>query len=102
MDPKVETRIQALEVGVNELKQQNAQFMTWFQEAGDRMQKSEQTMWDMQHSLNKQQQDLQLLNGSVQQSLKSMKNELSHEMSSSFQNQTNQLMAMLEKRQRND
>lgn len=102
LDSASNARIQALEVGVSELKQQNAQFLTWFHEAGDRMQKTEQSMGEMQQSLNQQQQDLQHLNTNFQSTVKQMKSDLSAELSSSFENQMTQLTALLEKRQRHD
>lgn len=98
-DPATEARLQALEVGLTEIKQQNTQFLTWFHEAGDRMKQTEQAVGDLQHSMVQQQQDLQQLNTSVSHSVKSMKDELSREMSTSFQQQMTELTALLEKRQ---
>ena len=94
-------RFQALEVGLTEVKQQNAQFLAWFGEAGERMKKSESTMGDMQQTMNKQQQDLHTLNQNVTKSMKSMKTEISQEISNSFQDQMTRLEALLEKRQKN-
>ena len=47
-----ETRLQALEVGMQELKGQTAQFTSWFQQAGERLKTTESTMTVMQQTLN--------------------------------------------------
>lgn len=51
-------RIEALEVGMQELKGQNAQFGAWFQQASDRMKSNENTMGAMQQTLISHQSEL--------------------------------------------
>ena len=45
-------RIAALEVGLKEIKGQNAQFNQWFQQAGERLQSTENTLNTMQQTIN--------------------------------------------------
>eukprot|EP00438_Fugacium_kawagutii_P015809 Skav206885 [mRNA] locus=scaffold3287:68732:72739:+ [translate_table: standard] len=94
-----EQRLQALEVGMTEIKQQNAQFLTWFHQAGDRMQANEKAVEELQTSMVQQQQELQQLNANVSHTVKNMKDDLSREMANSFQQQMTDLTALLEKRQ---
>ena len=46
-----ELRLVALESGVSELKQQNTPFMQWFQQTGDRLQKHEGIMQEVQDTV---------------------------------------------------
>ena len=95
-----ETRIKALEVGLNELKGQNAQFSTWFQQAGERLQATESTMGAMQQTLNTHQNELHVLGSTFQSTMKTVKDDLSSEMNDSFNKQLSRLEALLEKKQR--
>ena len=95
-----ETRIKALKVGLNELKGQNAQFSTWFQQAGERLQATESTMGAMQQTLNTHQNELHVLGSTFQSTMKTVKDDLSSEMNDSFNKQLSRLEALLEKKQR--
>ena len=98
--PPQEERLQALEVGVHELKQQNVQFTSWFQQAGDRMQATEHAVTSMQHTLNGHQQEIHTLGHTFQNTMKTIKQDLSSEMSDNFNKQLSRLEALLEKKQR--
>ena len=98
----MEARFIALEVGVTELKHQNAQFMSWFQETGERMQVTEQAVGELQQSMQQQQQDLSQLGSNFNHSVQTLKHDLSAEISNSFQAQMTQLTALLEKRPRQE
>ena len=96
-----EDRLQALEVGLHELQGQNAQFTTWFQQAGERMQATENAVTTVQHTLNAHQHELHTLGTTFQSTMKTIKNDLSEEMNESFNKQLTRLEALLEKKQRN-
>ena len=96
-----EDRLQALEVGLHELQGQNAKFTTWFQQAGDRMQATENAVTAVQHTLNAHQHELHTLGTTFQSTMKTIKNDLSEEMNESFNKQLTRLEALLEKKQRN-
>eukprot|EP00435_Cladocopium_sp_Y103_P042190 s1404_g11.t1 len=95
-----EHRLQALEVSMNELKGQNAQFNTWFQQAGERLKSTEATMGAMQQTLNTHQHEIHTLGSTFQSTMKTVKDDLSSEMSDSFNKQLSRLEALLEKKQR--
>ena len=95
-----EDRIQALEVGLQEIKGQNAQFHTWFQQAGERMQSTENAVSAVQHTLNSHQHELHALGSTFQSTMKNIKNDFSAEMTDSFNQQLSRLEALLEKKQR--
>eukprot|EP00435_Cladocopium_sp_Y103_P012354 s2527_g3.t1 len=71
-----EDRIQALEVGLTELKHQNAQFGSWFQQAGDRMQATENAVQAVQHTLNTHQNEIHALGSTFQSTMKTIKQDL--------------------------
>ena len=96
-----ESRIQALEVGLQELKGHNVQFKQWFQQAGERLQQTENTMGAMQQTLNSHQHELHALGSTFQSTMKTVKEDLSTEMNESFNKQLSRLEALLEKKQRN-
>eukprot|EP00435_Cladocopium_sp_Y103_P055985 s1970_g18.t1 len=121
-----ELRFVALESGISELKQQNGQFMQWFQQSGDRMQHSETLMKEVQDNvhqhagaiqqltysvqnaekaigevhptLNAHQQELHSIGSNFNAAIKSMKDDLSDSMMESFNQQYGKLEALLEKR----
>jgi predicted nucleic acid-binding Zn-ribbon protein len=95
-----ESRIQALEVGLQELKGHNVQFKQWFQQAGERLQQTENTMGAMQQTLNSHQHELHALGSTFQSTMKTVKEDLSTEMNESFNKQLSRLEALLEKKQR--
>jgi predicted nucleic acid-binding Zn-ribbon protein len=95
-----EHRLKALEVGLQELQGQNAQFTTWFQQAGDRLQSTEATMGAMQQTLNTHQHEIHALGSTFQATMKNVKDDLSSEMTDSFNKQLSRLEALLEKKQR--
>jgi predicted nucleic acid-binding Zn-ribbon protein len=95
-----EKRLQALEVGMQELKGQNAQMSTWFQQAGERMQANENALGAVQHTLNAHQHEIHTLGTTFQSTMKTIKNDLSTEMTDSFNKQLSRLEALLEKKQR--
>jgi flagellar biosynthesis chaperone FliJ len=95
-----EDRIQALEVGLKEVKGQNAQFHTWFQQAGERMQSTENAVSAVRHTLNSHQHELHALGSTFQSTMKNIKNDLSNGMTDSFNQQLSRLEALLEKKQR--
>ena len=95
-----ETRLQALEVGMKELKGQTAQFSSWFQQAGERLQTTESTMTAVQQTLNHHQHEIHTLGSTFQSTMKNVKDDLSSEMSDSFNKQLSRLEALLEKKQR--
>ena len=97
---KQESRLQALEVGMQELKGQNAQFNSWFQQAGDRLKTTESTMAVMQQTLNNHQNEIHALGSTFQATMKNVKDDLSSEMNDSFNKQLSRLEALLEKKQR--
>ena len=116
----------ALESGISELKQQNGQFMQWFQQTGERMQQHESLMQEVQttvqshagalqqltstvssteaaigevhQTLNVHQQEIHSMGNNFKTAVKSMKDELSDEMMNSFNQQYGKLEALLEKR----
>jgi len=85
--PQQEERLQALEVGLHELQQQNVQFTSWFQQAGDRMQATEHAVTSMQHTLDGHQQEIHILRHTFQSTMKTIKQDLSSEMSDNFNKQ---------------
>eukprot|EP00435_Cladocopium_sp_Y103_P074057 s627_g46.t1 len=95
-----EHRLQALEV--QELQGQNAQFNTWFQQAGERLKATESTMGAMQQTLNTHQREIHALGSTFQTTMKNVKDDLSTEMNESFNKQLSRLEALLEKKQRTD
>eukprot|EP00438_Fugacium_kawagutii_P035023 Skav226643 [mRNA] locus=scaffold1097:87671:91891:+ [translate_table: standard] len=95
-----EHRIQALEVGLQELKGQNQQFTTWFKQASEQMQSTENTIGVIQSTLNTHQHEIHTLGSTFQSTMKTVKNEISHEMTDNFNSQFARLEALLEKKQR--
>eukprot|EP00435_Cladocopium_sp_Y103_P013864 s4955_g3.t1 len=95
-----EHRLQALEIGMNELKGQNEQFSAWFQQAGDRMTATENAIGAVQHTLNNHQHEIHTLGSTFQSTMKNIKSELSSEMTDNFNKQLSRLEALLEKKQR--
>eukprot|EP00438_Fugacium_kawagutii_P034912 Skav206373 [mRNA] locus=scaffold834:175796:187689:- [translate_table: standard] len=78
-----EARFQALEVGMTELRQHNTQFLQWFHEAGDRMKSTEQAVTEVQHTLGQHQQEIHSLGNIFKSSVRTLKEDLSQELSSS-------------------
>jgi predicted nucleic acid-binding Zn-ribbon protein len=97
-----EDQIQALEVGLTELKHQNAQFNSWFQQTGERMQATENAVTAVQHTLNTHQNEIHALGSTFQSTMKTIKTDLSNEMNDSFNKQLSRLEALLEKKQRSN
>ena len=123
---ETELRFTALESGLQELKNQNGQFMQWFNQTGERLQsnenmmqdvqdnvqqhasalqlmsasltKAEQSIGEVQHTLNSHQQELHNLGHNFGTAMRTMKDELSGELMQSFDQQFNKLEALLEKR----
>lgn len=93
-------RIAALEVGLKEIKGQNAQFNQWFQQAGERLQSTENTLNTMQQTINTHQHEIHALGSTFQSTMKNVKDDLSAEMNDSFNKQLSRLEALLEKKQR--
>ena len=85
-------RIAALEVGLKEIKGQNAQFNQWFQQAGERLQSTENTL-TAKHEIH-------TLGSTFQSTMKNVKDDLSAEMNESFNHQLSRLEALLEKKPR--
>lgn len=95
-----EQRLQALEVGLQELRGQNNQFTQWFQQTNDRLAGTEHTMGVMQHALNSHQQEILSLGTSIQTTMAGIKKDLSQGMEDNFTKQMTRMEALLEKRQR--
>eukprot|EP00435_Cladocopium_sp_Y103_P006978 s3515_g2.t1 len=95
-----EHRLQALEVGLQELQGHNAQFTQWFQQAGERLKATETTMGAMQQTLNSHQHEIHTLGSTFQATMKTVKDDLSSEMNDSFNKQLSRLEALLEKKHR--
>eukprot|EP00438_Fugacium_kawagutii_P028123 Skav229522 [mRNA] locus=scaffold887:104903:109116:+ [translate_table: standard] len=93
-----EKRMQALEVGLSELKGQNQQFTGWFREAGDRLKATEHTLGVMQQTINTHQTEIHALGNTFQNTMKNVKTELSSELNDNFDKQFSRLEALLEKR----
>eukprot|EP00438_Fugacium_kawagutii_P008055 Skav223964 [mRNA] locus=scaffold3540:259469:263778:+ [translate_table: standard] len=93
-----EARFQALEVGMNELKQQNSKFLSWFHEAGDRMKQTEQAVTEVQTTLQHHHDELQQFGGILASSVNSVKADLTREMKNAFDEQRGYMEALLEKR----
>eukprot|EP00435_Cladocopium_sp_Y103_P030690 s2118_g7.t1 len=121
-----EQRFTALESGLSELKQPNGHFMQWFKQTGDRMQKHEHLMQEVQeniqshagalqhlsatvqntekaigevhHTLNGHQQELHSIGANFKTAITSMKDE----MMDSFNQQYGKLEALLEKRHKSN
>ena len=93
-------RIKALEVGLQEIKSQNTQFNQWCQQAGERLQNTENTMQAMQQTINTHQHEIHALGSTFQTTMKNVKDDLSSEMTDSFNKQLSRLEALLEKKQR--
>lgn len=95
---QTEARFQALEVGMQELKQHNTQFLQWFHEAGDRMKQTEKAVNDVQTTLGQHQLEIQQLGGIVKTTVTSLKEDMAREFSSGFAH----IEALLDKRQRTE
>ena len=95
-----EGRLQALEFGMQELQSHHAQFSTWFQQAGERMQATESAVGAVQQTLNTHQHEIHTLGSTFQSTMKTIKSDLSSEMSDNFNKQLSRLEALLEKKQR--
>eukprot|EP00438_Fugacium_kawagutii_P019055 Skav215402 [mRNA] locus=scaffold271:65165:69367:- [translate_table: standard] len=93
---KHESRFQALEVGMTELRQQNDQFMQWFHEAGERMQTTEQKVGEIHSTLTQHQNEIQGLGHVFKSTVATMKDDLSQEMSSNFSAHMNKLETLLD------
>eukprot|EP00435_Cladocopium_sp_Y103_P017856 s2451_g4.t1 len=85
---------------MQELKGQNAQFSTWFLQAGERLQNTETIVGAMQQTLNTHQHEIHTLGSTFQATMKNVKDDLSSEMNDSFNKQLSGLEALLEKKQR--
>ena len=95
-----EQRLKALEIGFQEIKGQNNQFTAWFHQANEKLQATEATVGAMQQTLNTHQHEIHALGSTFQSTMKTVKDDLSHEMSESFNKQMSRLEALLEKKQR--
>lgn len=95
-----DSRIQALEVGLQELQGQNKQFHQWFQEAGDKLKANENSLGAIQHTLNVHQNELHSLGSTFHSTMKTVKTELSSELNDTFNKQFTRLEALLDKKQR--
>ena len=98
LDQAAESRLQALEVGMQEIKNQNGQFVQWFTEAGNRMQTTEKAITEVHNTLNLHQQEITSLGSSVHSTMHTMKEDLTKEMATSFNQQMQRMEALLKKR----
>eukprot|EP00438_Fugacium_kawagutii_P025923 Skav202342 [mRNA] locus=scaffold2638:36667:46016:- [translate_table: standard] len=97
-----EARFQALEVSMEELKQQNSNFMNWFQEAGERMQGTEKAVLEVQHTLGQHHTEIQNMGGIFKNSVQALKDDLTSEMGSTLSQHMQKLEALIEKRARHE
>ena len=98
LDQAAEARLQALEVGMQELQTQNGQFAQWFTATGDRIQATEKAITEVRNTLNLHQQEITSLGSSVQSTMHNMKADLTKEMATSFNQQMQRMEALLKKR----
>ena len=98
LDQAAEARLQALEVGMQELKTQNGQFAQWFNATGERLQATETAITEVHNTLNLHQQEITSLGSSVQSTMHNMKDDLTKEMAASFNQQMQRMEALLKKR----
>ena len=98
MTPDHEVRFKALEVGLNEVRGQNTQFIQWFSKAGKKMKVTEQAIGDIQQTFNIQQQEISTLGTSVQSSLAGIRDDFSSAMAKGFADQMNRIETLLKKR----
>ena len=110
---QAEQRIQRLEVGVEELKQQNSKFESWFQSFGTQVADAKSSIQEVQCVVALQQQDLvsvkaevakqaEAIHTSVQQAVGHMQTGLSEQLAVQHQAQFQQIEALLAKRQRSE
>ena len=95
-----EHRLQALEIGMQELQNHHVQFNQWFHQAGERLKTTESTLSAVQQTLNTHQNEIHALGSTFQSTMKTVKDDLSSEMNESFNKQLSRLEALLEKKQR--
>eukprot|EP00438_Fugacium_kawagutii_P011105 Skav203176 [mRNA] locus=scaffold39:103479:107678:- [translate_table: standard] len=91
-------RLQALEVGLTELREQNGQLATWCKQTTERISQNENTMSAVQHTLDTHQHELHALGQNFQSTMSSVKRDLSSELNSNFEKQMSRMEALLEKR----
>ena len=85
---------------MRELQSHHAQFSTWFQQAGERMHATESGVGAARQTLNTHQHEIHTLGSTFQSTMKTIKKDLSSEMSDNFDKQLSRLEALLEKKQR--
>ena len=93
-----ESRFAALEVGLQEVQNQNKQFLQWFSDAGAKMKVNEQAIGEIQHTLNAHQQEISALGNTFQSSLTHVREDLSQAMTKGFSDQMGRLETLLKKR----
>ena len=83
---------------MQELQNQTSQFGAWFTQAGERMKATESNIGATQQTLNAHQHEIHALGSTFQTTMKNVKDDLSSEMTQSFNNQMSRLEALLEHR----
>lgn len=127
-DTATELRFVALESGITELKQQNGQFVQWFQQSHEKqqqtdgmihevqehvqqhsgalqhlstsMQNTEKAIGEVHNTLNVHQQELHSIGANFKTGMNKMKDEITDGLMQSFDQQFGKLEALLEKRQK--
>ena len=114
---RADSTIQRLQVNITELQAQGAQFQTWFQEAGQRMNATEQQLHQLQgvveqqgHHVSQQidmiQQEVdnktQILQSSLQGSLAAMQRDFDASLDERLSNRFDRIESMLAKKSRTE
>ena len=106
LNEQQESRLQKLEVGMNELHAQGQQYSKWFQETGKRLATQDQQLQQLQAGMQQQQSDLQSVRSEVHTSadnlhqamantFSSMKSDIAQEVSGSMAAQLEKFEALI-------
>ena len=96
-------RLQALEVGMREVRAQGAKFEEWFQSCGTRINDQAAALTTLQHTVKDQQAELVKCRTDISQAVTGLQAEMSQQLSSQLQGQFEQIQALVqggEKKQR--
>ena len=99
---EVEGRIRQLEVGMQEVKQQNQKFEEWFQTLGNQSKRTAEQVAEVQHAVTGQQAEIQKVKGEVASSLGQAIQKLQQDMSQQLSQQTSTIEALLAKKHRSE
>ena len=98
----VDNRLRQLEVGLQEVRQQNQKFEEWFNELGSQTKRTAAQVAEVQQSVAGQQAELQKVKGDVASSLNKAIQTLQQDMSQQLAQQTSTVEALLSKKHRSE